>query len=99
MSIDSVFLAKTKSGVTVRIPRHMWGQQGYMKGDSFIVSLENKNIKLTPIVRMSRLQREWNKYMRRMKHSDLVFDVYRAKKCIGKLIPDNFSLIKQTNVL
>ncbi|MFK5948924.1 MAG: hypothetical protein QM500_09180 [Methylococcales bacterium] len=79
--------SKEKDALLYTIPKDSWLKYGYMSGDTFIIGVESNHLKLTPAVRISRLQREWNKYIRRMKKYDICFDIYRSNKCIGKLVP------------
>lgn len=59
-------------------------------GDDYHIQTELKKITLTPIVRLSRLKREWKKYKRRLKNSNVSYYIYRAEQCIGHLEHSGF---------
>jgi len=58
---------------------------GIKKGDTYEIQPEENKIILTPIIRMSRLKREWKKYKRRLKDSKVSLIVYRAEQHVGYL--------------
>lgn len=76
----------TKNGdAVVILPDEMCKKYGYRPGDSFYYTEVDMKIVMTPIIRLSRLKREWNKYMRRMEKFEVSFIVMQANKIIGKL--------------
>lgn len=88
MSAANIVRRRKSCDLSFLIPKDLWMEYKFMKNDSFIVCVEDNRLSLTPVVRVSRLKREWKKYMRRMKNSNISFDIYRADKQIGKLVPN-----------